>query len=243
MTAIAPLFDPEALESIARIMDRARFDNGIRTKVQRAELSADAADLFQDITAMDAPPKQGGSTPWDRIAEETPTPTRRYKIFAKARAADDPLETLRTLSQDRSPSEFHLLQVRIKSFARSRRPTIEKSLADLKTAVWGELSAEQHATIHKHMSHLETSSYHTQKRNTDPIENRINLAVHALADLFARHTHFDGIPTDLPYAATSRFIQFLCLALRPIASPTKLSPDAVSMRWRRLKGPSESDQD
>ncbi len=93
------------------------------------------------------------------------------------------------------------------------------------------------------MSHLETSSYHTQKRNTDPIENRINLAVHALADLFARHTHFDGIPTDLPYAATSRFIQFLCLALRPIASPTKLSPDAVSMRWRRLKGPSESDQD
>ncbi len=243
MTADAPLFDPEALESLARIMDRARSDNGLRTKVQRAQLSADVADLFQDISVRDAPLKQGGSPPWDRIAEETPTPTRRYKIFAKARVADDPLGALRTLSEDRSPSEFHLLQARIKSFARSRRPTIEKSLADLQTAIWRDLSDEQHATIHKHMSHLETFYYHTQKRNTDPVENRINLAVHALADLFARHTHFDGIPTDLPYAATSRFVLFLCLALRPIASPTKLSPDAVSMRWRRLKGPSESDQD
>jgi len=243
MTTDVPLFGIEALEPLARIMDRARSDNGIGAKVQREKLSTDLNCLFQDLPTIDEPIKHDASTPWDMVAEEMPSPTRRYKVFAKALAADDPLRTLRTLSQDRSPSEFYLLKIRINSFARSRRTTVEKSLADLQTAIWADLSSDQQATIHKHLSHLETFYYKTQKRNTDPMEHRINLAVHALADLFAFHTHFDRIPTDLPYAATSRFIQFLCLALRPIAHINKRSPDAVSMRWRRLRGTSGSDQD
>ncbi len=241
MTPDIPSFDldPAAFEQLALIIDRARFDNGVRFDVSRVQLSSDLARLYQDNLATDEQTKHAGSTPWDMIAEETPTPTRRYKIFAKARVAIDPLATLRTLSQDCSPSELYLLEVRLKSFARSRLATGEQVLPDLQTAVWDELSNGQQATMRKHISHLETYYYKIQKRNTDPMENRINLAVNDLAELFARHTGFDSIPTDLPYTHTSRFIQFLCLAMRPLASPTKLSPDAVSMRWRRLKGPSD----
>jgi hypothetical protein len=229
-------FDPEAFEQLAQIVDRARFDNGVRTGVSRVQLSSDLTRLYQDSFAADIPTLGDDSVHWDMIAEETPTPTRQYKIFAKALIANDPLAKLRTLSQGRSPSELYLLEVRIKSFARSRRATIDQVLPDLKNAAWDALSDGQQATIRKHMSDLETHYYKTQKRNTVPMENRINLAVHDLAELFARHTGFDSIPTDLPYAATSRFVQFLCLALRPLASPTKLSPEAVSKRWMRLRG-------
>ncbi len=232
--------DPILLEQLAQIIDRARVDNGVSTNVSRVQMPSDIADLFQEIFATKEAPEGQKPTPWEMIAEEFPTPTRRYKIFAKALAADDPLTTLRFLSRDRSPSEIYILQTRIKSFARSRLPKVEKSLLDLQATEWSQLSEEQQANIREHMAHLETYYYKTQKRNTDPMENRINLAVHELANIFAHHTHFDGIPTDLPYTATSRFIQFVCLALSPVVDITKLSPDAVSMRWRRLKGRSIS---
>lgn len=243
MTADAPLFDLEALEALARVIDRTRSGNGVGTKVSRVQLSSDLTNLYLDNSATDNPADHSGNTPWDMIEEEDATPTRRYKIFAKALAAADPLGILKNLSQDRSPSELYLLENRIKSFARSRLPTVEKSLSGLQNAKWDDLSDEQHAILRKHLSHLETFYYKTQKRNTDPVENLINLAVHELAELFARHTHFDSIPTDLPYAHTSRLIQFMCLALRPIAHLNKLSPHAVSMRWRRIKGPSDKHQD
>lgn len=229
-------FDPDAFEQLALIIDRARSDNGVRPDVSRVQLSSDLRRLYQDSCAAVMPTSGDGSVHWDMIAEETPTPTRRYKIFAEARVASDPLATLKTLSQGRSPSELYLLEVRIKSFARSRRATIDQVLPDLKNAAWDALSDGQQATFLKHMSNLESYYYKTQKRNTDPMENRINSAVHNLAELFAHHTGFDSIATDLPYAATSRFVQFLCLALRPLAIATKLSPEAVSKRWMRLRG-------
>jgi len=243
MNSVVFPLDPKTLELLARIIDRARKDIGAPTTVSRDRLSRDLARLYRDGFGTGEAADHDQKKAWDMIAEEHPAPTRRYKLFDEALAADDPLGTLRVLSQDRSASEFYLLGTRIKTFGRSRRPTIENGLPDLKTAMWGDLSEDQQATIRKHMFHLKTFYYSTQKRNTDPVENRINLAVHDLAELFAGHTHFKGMPSDLPYAATSRFIQFLCLALRPIANPNKLSPDAVSMRWRRLKGPSDSHQD
>jgi len=233
-------YDSNSLELLAQIVDRARFDNRVLTQVPRTDLSSDLTAICQIFSATNEPLEQKVITPWDMIEEEHPPPTRSYKIFAKSLATDDPIESLRTLSRDRSPSELYLLQARINSRASSKRPNIEKGLPTLQTADWSALSAEQQTTTRKHMAHLGIYYYNTQKRNTNPMENRINLAVHELAELFARHTHFNGIPTDLPYAATSRFIQFLCLALRPIANPNKLSPDAVSMRWRRLKGPTDN---
>lgn len=231
-------YDSKSLELLAEIIDRARPNNGMLTQVSPTDLSSDLTAICQKFSATNTPLEQQGVTPWDMIEEEHPLPTRSYKIFAKALATDDPIESLRTLSRDRSPSELYLLQAQINSRASSKRPNIETDLPKLKTADWNALSAEQQTTIRKHMTHLGINYYNTQKRNANPVENQINLAVHELAELFSRHTHFDGIPTDLPYAATSRFIHFLCLALRPIANANKLSPDAVSMRWRRLKGPS-----
>lgn len=231
--------DPIPVEQLAEIVDRVRADNGDPTGVSRDQLASDLEHLYRDIFAAEEDPEPSQPTAWDMISEEVPEPARRYKIFKKALDANDPLATLRDLSHDRSPSEFYLLKTRIKSFARSKRPTVEAGLPDLQTADWGALSNEQQKTIRKHLSHLETFYYNTQKRNTDPMENRIKLAVYELADMFARYTHFDGISTDLPNTATSRFIQFACLALAPVVHANKLSPDAVSMRWRRLKGPTD----
>lgn len=234
---------PRRLEPLAQIVDRARAEHDIATKVSRRQLGSDLTRLYRDIFITEEPREQGPSTAWDMISEEFPTPTRRYKIFAKALNAEDPLATLITLSDGRSPSEYYLLERRIKTFARSRLPTIEKGLPGLKSAEWTELTEEQQSNIRKHMEHLNVYYYRTQKRISDPIENQINLAVHELAHIFAVHTHFDGLDTDLPYAATSRFVAFLCLAFAPFVHPAKLSEQAVSKRWRRLKGPPDIEPD
>lgn len=63
-------------------------------------------------------------------------------------------ETLRTLSRDRSAGELYLLEMRIKSFARSKHPNVEKTFPDWATAGWSDLSEEQQASIRSHMVHL-----------------------------------------------------------------------------------------
>lgn len=134
---------PIPIEQIAEIIDRVRVDYGDPTGVSRDQLASDLELLYRDIFAAEEEPEPTQQTPWDMISEEAPDPSRRYKIFKKALDANDPLATLRDLSLDRSPSEFYLLQARIKSFARSKRPTVEASLPDLQTVDWTELSSEQ----------------------------------------------------------------------------------------------------
>ena len=170
------------------------------------------------------------------IQEEHPLPTRRYKIFKKALHAKDPLAVLRELSRDRRPSEMYLLQVRINSRTRSKTPSIEKELPNLKTAVWGDLSKVQQLTIRLHIRRLENHYRRNQSRVPNPTELLINEAVHELAHIFAIHTHFDGIDSDLPYSPASRFVQFVRIALAPFVKPKKLTKDAISRRWGRIKG-------
>ena len=229
-------YDPSSLELLAQIIDRARTDNGTLSDVSRPELGADLANLSQLFSATTELPEQTKASPWDMIQEEHPLPTRRYKIFAKALTAKDPLAALRKLSRDRSPSELYLLQVRINSRARSKLPSVEKDLPNLKAAEWSDLSQEQQSTIYGHMKHLEHFYRRTESKSLNPMELQINEAVHELAQIFSIHTLFDGIDTDLPYSATSWFVEFVCLALVPFVDLTKLTPDAISTRWGRLKG-------
>ena len=170
------------------------------------------------------------------IQEEHPLPTKRYKIFNKALYAEDPLAVLKELSRDRRPSEMYLLQVRINSRARSKFPSVEKELPNLETAEWRDLSKVQQLTIRLHIRRLENHHGRNQSRVPNPTDLLINEAVHELAYIFAAHTHFDGIDTDLPYSPASRFVQFVRIALAPFVKPHKLTKDAISRRWGRIKG-------
>lgn len=231
---------PDHTERLALVIDRARADNGVPVKVSRRQLSSDLASLFGAIFSTDDTTEDQTPTAWDMIAEETPTATRRYKVFTKALEAKDPLEALRKLSHDRSPSEMYLLQVKINASVGSKLSNIEKDIPELKTANWNDLPKEQKKRIFRHLLQIESHYRKAQSKALNATGQLINEAVVELADLFAQHTHFDGIPTDLPYSATSRFIQFTCLALSPVDDENKLTPGAVSKRWRRIKRLSDS---
>lgn len=155
-------YDPINLEQLAQVIDRARFDNGVLTRVLDTELSSDLTTISQIFSAPDKPPEQQGITPWDMIQEEHPLLTRRYKIFKKALHADDPLAVLRDFSRDRRPSELYHLQVLIKSRALSKLPSVEKELPNLKTVEWGGLSKVQQLSIRLHIRRLENITVATK---------------------------------------------------------------------------------
>jgi len=231
-----PPYDPKTLETLALIVDRARSSNGVLTHVSRADLSSGLETVHPIFSAANEPPEQQEFTSWDLISEEHPHPTRRYKIFKKARNAKDPLAALKELSRGRSPSELYRLQAHINSRARSDFNRIEKSLPKLKTAEWSNLSTEQKLNIVLHMKQFERHFRSIQSRSPNPMELRINEAIHELARIFAIHTHFDGIDSDLPYSPASRYVGFVCIALAPFVKPRKLTKDAISRRWGRIKG-------
>jgi len=143
-------YDPKALETLAEVVDRARSGNGVLTQVSHTDLSSDLKTVHQIFSAANEPPEHQEITPWDMISEEHPPPTGRYKVFAKALRAKDPLAALKELSHNRKPSEMHLLQGHINSHARSNFNRVEKSLPKLKTADWRNLSTEQKETIFRH---------------------------------------------------------------------------------------------
>ena len=130
---------------------------------------------------------------------------------------------------------FHL-QARINTRALSSLPSVEKELPKLKAAEWNDLSKVQKEMIFLHLMRLEKYYRHKQSRAPNPTELLINEAMHELARIFAIHTHFDGIDTDLPYSAKSWFVQFVCLALTPFDIDDKLKPNTISARWGRLNG-------
>ena len=231
------LYDPNSIKQMAEIADRARADNGEPKGVSCAQLSSELTKLYQRVFAPVEPPKQHNATAWDLAEEEEQEPGKSSIIFASALKADDPLATLISLSRGRVPTELYLLQLRIKSRARSKRRPVEAGMPELKKAEWINLSPEEKSIIRKHMAHLEQYHRSTERRPKPTLELNIDESLHDLAQIFAEFSHFDSIGTDLPYSATSRFVQFVCLALAPFVPTTKISPGAISRRWGRIKNP------
>lgn len=237
MSTCTTPYDPNSIKQMVDIVDRTRADNGEPTGVSRAQLLSDLTSLQQEVFAPVEPPKQHKATAWDLAEEEDPEPGKRSHIFASALIADDPLAVLESLSRGRSPSELFLLQKRIRSYGLSKHRPVEAGLPELKKTEWNTLSEEEKAAILDHMAHLEHFHRSTERRPKNALDLSIDESLHVLSQIFATQTHFDGIGTDLPYSATSRFVQYACLALEPFLLTTKLSPGGISRRWGRIKNP------
>ena len=124
MSKNTPPNDQPSIEHLAQIINRARTDNGTLSDVSRKELSSDLEAIRQIFSDVDEAPEQQEITTWDMIQEEHPLPTRIYKDFAKALASDNPLATLRTLSDDKTSNALFHLQARINIRNQQRWPRL-----------------------------------------------------------------------------------------------------------------------
>jgi hypothetical protein len=191
-----------------------------------------AIEEFSSLAPIVGQPSSEAESYWDFLEYEEPSNKDIAERLREAEAANDPLVLL--------TGEFGFLRGALNasmrrrwSSASARNAGHPKSLARIS---WTELGEESRDDVRRAI--LALAQYHDRFVSGlgRPVKDRINQLLLQLAEIFARHTGFQGSYMELPASPNSRFIRFAEAVLEASQfDKSERTAKALARRWHRLR--------
>ena len=211
--------------------------------VQRAagDLAVDGSTLLDDLHAIGifVPDDDSEEAAYFREAlAAQPSHNELAKGFGKLAEAPNPLDP-DLCTQKFWPDLNAMISKRWSLWWRKQYPGTHPSLRSIR---WEDLDEARRAEI-RDMCRRLARFHRTLAPANRPFKTGIHTLIHQLADIFASHSGFEGVPTRLPHTETSSFIEFASMALIGLFDPSEISRRALARRWKREKKRAEGADD
>ena len=217
-------YTPDQLEQLANILKRTTPE----ISVAHGDLEARLLDLVDAVGRTDD--GTAYSIAFREFSSNEPSHAELAEQFRAIAASNDPLNPklcfgilLTELNQ----------AARLKWARRIRKGQINRPhpLRDFPSEFLTEADLADVQELAAHLAQFHQSFV----RRRQPVKIDQNTLIDGLAGIYIEFAGLDCDRHELPHAKSTRFIQFVYIAMRPFFALTEASLASVSKRWKRLK--------